>query len=241
MPGSASALNLDQQIRLREATLATLLKVETDSIRVWMLRTFNWKILLVCALAVPIAAQGADPAPRLTADNLPFQVISRMNRLDFFPCGECHDDLEPDPTPRELSEAPHFATLQHGQADIWCTTCHSLQAREYLHTLTGKRVEFDRAYLVCAQCHSDAYADWKYGAHGKRVRNWRGGREVLNCTACHDPHKDPGIEPRPPQPPPGVRADLPRQQRRRHHGGGRWGWEPLPEPGTESQSDESQR
>lgn len=178
-------------------------------------------VLLLCVTALPVTGVSGSPAGNVDVD-LPFEVVSRADDFEFFPCDGCHEEMEPDPTPRELTEAPHFPELNHGDADIWCTTCHMLDDREYLHTLSGKRVGFDQAYLVCAQCHIGAYRDWRYGAHGKRVKRWRGGRQVFNCTGCHDPHMDPGIRPRKPKPPPGVRAGLQRQERVRHRGYSGW-------------------
>lgn len=189
-------------------------------------------LFLLTLVAWPVAGTAEQVIEVVVDAELPFKVVSRADEFEFFPCNECHEDMEPDPTPRELTEAPHFPELQHGEADIWCTTCHSLDKREYLRTLSGKLVEFDMAYLVCAQCHNPAYEDWRYGAHGKRVKQWRGGRQVFNCTSCHNPHMDPGIEARKPKPPPGVRAGLQRRERARHRGHRFWQTETPDEQGS---------
>jgi hypothetical protein len=76
-----------------------------------------------------------------------------------------------------------------------------------LQTLRGDKVDFDDAYLVCGQCHFNRQKDWYFGAHGKRVADWRGPRTLYNCTHCHDPHT-PAIAPRAPARPPPVRAGL---------------------------------
>jgi len=137
----------------------------------------------------------------------PFSVVPRKDKLTFFPCTACHAALTPNPEPRKLSAAPHPAALDHGNGRIWCLTCHQLQDRDHLHTLDGKPVDFDQAYLVCGQCHSSRQKDWYFGAHGKRVANWRGERVIYSCTFCHDPHS-PGLKPRAPSRPPPVRAGL---------------------------------
>ena len=142
-----------------------------------------------------------------------FSVLSRQDKYEFFPCDSCHQYMESSPTPRLLPEAPHFPELKHGNADIWCTTCHTLENREQLRLLSGELVEFDKAYLVCAQCHNNAFQDWRFGAHGKRVQKWQGERQIYNCAECHNPHVNPGIQPRQPISPPGIRA----QQEAQHH------------------------
>jgi hypothetical protein len=183
-------------------------------------------VLLLCAALLPTTALAEQTA---IDRELPFKVISRMDDMMYFPCAGCHEDMQIDPTPRALPEAPHFPELRHGAADIWCTTCHSLEQRESLKTLSGKLVDYDVAYRICAQCHIKAYGDWRHGAHGKRIKRWRGDREVLNCTGCHNPHLDPGFEPRKPAAPPGVRAGLQRRERARHRGGEIWESDPHTE------------
>jgi hypothetical protein len=114
---------------------------------------------------------------------------------------------------------------------MWCTTCHSLNNREKLRTLSGRELDIDQGYLICGQCHNQAYEDWRYGAHGKRYKRWRGGREIQSCMSCHNPHVGPGIAPRKPLPPPGVRQGLQREphQRQPHC----YRWESCPNPDAE--------
>jgi len=137
----------------------------------------------------------------------PFTVVPRKDQLTFFPCTNCHNALKPNPEPRKLTAAPHPAALLHGNGRFWCLTCHQLQGRDQLHTLSGQSVDFDDAYLVCGQCHFNRQKDWYFGGHGKRVKNWRGQRAIYNCTFCHDPH-DPTLKPRAPGKAPPVRAEL---------------------------------
>lgn len=124
--------------------------------------------------------------------------------------------MTPNPTPRKLVAAPHPAALDHGRGRIWCLDCHQLKDRDHLHTLAGEPVDFDAAYLVCGQCHFNRQRDWYFGAHGKRVGNWRGERVIYSCTACHDPHS-PSLKPRAPSPPPPVRAGLKPMSRESDH------------------------
>jgi hypothetical protein len=136
----------------------------------------------------------------------PFSVVPRRDKLTYYPCTACHAAMTPNPEPRKLA-SPHPAALDHGNGRIWCLDCHQLKDRDHLHTLSGQPVDFDQAYLVCGQCHFNRQNDWYFGAHGKRVANWRGERVIYNCTFCHDPHS-PGLKARAPSKPPPVRAGL---------------------------------
>lgn len=136
----------------------------------------------------------------------PFKVVPRRDDLLYYPCGQCHESMEPNPQIRQLDDT-HINELKHGRGRIWCLSCHDTENRDYLRTLLGERVDFDEAYLVCGGCHAGRQKDWLYGAHGKRVANWKGERTLWGCPACHDPH-DPAIKPRAPKPPPPVRAGL---------------------------------
>jgi len=148
------------------------------------------------------------------ADAPAFSVVPRKDELEFYPCKQCHEFMQPDATVREL-RSPHEITLEHGADRFWCLACHHLENRNALRSAMGEAVDFEDAYLVCGGCHANRQKDWYYGAHGKRVANWRGQRQIYNCTHCHNAHK-PGIEPRAPKPSPGVRAGLERADRDPH-------------------------
>lgn len=179
---------------------------------------------LVAAVSVPGAAvaqgdvaqfQGYEQAP-------PFTVVSREGKLTFYPCDTCHQLIPTNPTPRKLEASPHEIEFTHGAGRFWCLTCHESEERNHLRTLDGARkLEFDDAYLVCGQCHANRQKDWYFGAHGKRVANWQGERQLNNCTHCHDAH-DPAIKPRKPQPPPPVRPGLSRVPRETHRARTPW-------------------
>jgi hypothetical protein len=116
------------------------------------------------------------------------------------------------PEPRRLKPPHDNFELKHGlhgHGKFWCFTCHRNDKDLGLKTLEGQPVEFADAYIVCSQCHARQAQDWAHGAHGKRVGNWQGPRQVLNCTACHYQHS-PGFKPREPLPGPAMRAGLPR-------------------------------
>ena len=147
----------------------------------------------------PQAFAGYPDAP-------PFTVASRRDHLTYYPCTACHKALPANATPRKL-QTPHPAALDHGKGRIWCLDCHTLKDRDVLHTLGGQSVDFNESYLVCGQCHANRQKDWYFGAHGKRVENWQGERQIYNCTHCHDPHS-PTVKPREPSKPPVVRAGL---------------------------------
>ncbi len=193
-------------------------------------------LLLLAALAPAWATDPPAPTHRSLRDNQPhdemleptephpfagypgapaFKVVPRHEKLVFYPCSACHSVLPPNPQPRKLV-TPHPAALQHGNGRIWCLDCHDLKDRDHLHTLSGTKVEFDDAYLVCGQCHFNRQKDWYFGAHGKRVGNWRGERVIYGCPECHDPH-DPKLKPRAPGPPPPVRAGLSREPLEKRH------------------------
>lgn len=140
------------------------------------------------------------------ADASAFKVVPQKPGLTLFPCTNCHAALPPNPTPRLLA-SPHVASLPHGNGRFWCVDCHDLKERDHLRGLKGQAIDFDDSYLVCGQCHFRQQKDWYYGAHGKRVANWRGEREIYSCTHCHDPH-DPVLKPRAPSAPPKIRAGL---------------------------------
>ncbi len=142
----------------------------------------------------------------------PFQVIPSKKDRDMHPCLDCHEWAESDLTPRRLKEPHDNFKLEHGlhgKGEFWCFTCHHLEGDGGLRTLEGLKLSFDEAYIVCSQCHSQETRDWYFGAHGKRMENWRGTRKVLNCTACHYQHK-PNLEARKPLAGPAVRMGMQR-------------------------------
>jgi hypothetical protein len=157
-------------------------------------------------------AAGPPPAPTepQTFSGFPeapeFSVSPREVELSFYPCATCHEPMPTNATVRKLY-APHPAALNHGDGRFWCLDCHAPEERNQLQLLSGEQLGFNDAWQLCGQCHYQPQKDWAHGGHGKRVSNWQGGRELYNCTHCHDPH-DPGIKARAPEPPPPVRYGL---------------------------------
>lgn len=172
-------------------------------------------VLLAGVVATARSQDGAAAArPPLMFPGYPdapaFSVKPRRDEeLFFFPCSQCHQFMDPNDDVRELF-APHDIPLEHGNGRFWCVQCHSLTERDSLNTLLGEPVHFDEAYIVCGGCHANRQKDWYFGAHGKRIGNWQGDRELVNCTHCHNPHS-PKIKPRAPVAFPPVRAGLERQ------------------------------
>lgn len=155
----------------------------------------------------PLRFEGYPGAPSI-------QVVPRTDELFFYPCSQCHDDLEPSREIRPL-DTLHDTEIDHGRGRIWCLSCHAFENRDFLVTLLGEPVEFNDAPTICGGCHAGRHRDWTFGVHGKRVDNWQGERLQYSCTHCHNPHS-PAIEPRAPKPPPRVRAGLEREAGHSH-------------------------
>ena len=119
----------------------------------------------------------------------------------YFPCTECHADLEPNPEPRELIEMHDDIVLKHGPSDRWCLDCHNPDDRDVLRLVNGKLIPFEESYLLCGQCHGTIFRDWRQGIHGRRQGFWNGGKSYLLCAHCHDPHA-PAFHTIKPLPPP---------------------------------------
>ena len=126
---------------------------------------------------------------------IPFHTVARTGEIVKYPCSSCHEKpLEVVPA-SELRGVAH-ADIELNHADLstlTCTSCHAADNLDSLHSLTGKPIEFDHSYQVCAQCHTQQVEDWEGGAHGKRVGGWAPPRVIETCTSCHNPH-DPHLE-----------------------------------------------
>lgn len=158
---------------------------------------------------------GAEPltAYALFPDSPAFAVIPSVRDRDMHPCANCHAWTTSDSTPRPLKKPHDNFSLEHGlhgKGGFWCFTCHTLDGGTgALKTLEGQTLDFNEAYVLCSQCHVNEARDWVFGAHGKRVSNWQGDRQVYNCTVCHYQHR-PAIKPREALPGPQVRQGLTR-------------------------------
>ncbi len=120
---------------------------------------------------------------------------------DYFPCSQCHADMEVNRTRRVLTEEHEDIVLHHDEENRWCLDCHDAGNRDMLRMASGALVDFTESYRLCGQCHGPKYRDWKAGVHGKRTGHWRGDKQYLLCVHCHDPHA-PRFKPLKPLPPP---------------------------------------
>jgi len=141
-----------------------------------------------------------------------FEVIPSKKDAELYPCKNCHEWVKSNTEPRILEQPHDNFQLKHGlhgKGQFWCFTCHDKQDKGNLVTLQGEYLEFNEAYILCSQCHVKEARDWAYGAHGKRVGNWKGKRQVYNCTACHYQHS-PAIKSRQALNGPEIRTGLER-------------------------------
>ncbi len=149
-------------------------------------------VFVVSLRAGPVVAGDQHSIPKYSVPPPPFSE-------DIFPCSECHADMDPDPTKRELEEHVEIAEmLNHG--NNWCLDCHNMDNRDKLKLASGTLVSFEESYYLCGQCHGTFFRDWKAGVHGKRTGEWNGKKVYRLCVHCHNPHspKFKQIQPLPP-------------------------------------------
>ena len=154
---------------------------------------------LLLLLAFSAAAAGAaEPAAAAEEYPVPAPPLSE----GIFPCSDCHADLEPDPTPRDLGMHEEIVErFHHAEQQRWCLDCHNPADRDKLRLANGQLISFEESYKLCGQCHGTIYRDWKAGVHGKRTGMWNGRKEYRLCVSCHDPHR-PRFAAIAPEPPP---------------------------------------
>jgi hypothetical protein len=138
-------------------------------------------LLLSLGSGLPIV-HGDDAVPEFTVPPPPFSE-------GIFPCSDCHADMEPNPTRRELEEHTEIANaFNHASEQRWCLDCHNPDDRDKLRLASGALISFEESYLLCGQCHGTIYRDWKAGVHGKRTGEWNGKKLYRLCVHCHNPH-----------------------------------------------------
>ena len=120
---------------------------------------------------------------------------------DFFPCSDCHDEMEVNLERRQLEEMHDDIELDHGPNDRWCFDCHNPDDRDSLRLANGTLIGFDESYRLCGQCHGTIFRDWREGIHGRREGYWNGAKSYQLCAHCHNPHA-PRFQPIAPLPPP---------------------------------------
>lgn len=138
------------------------------------------------------------PVTNEQGDSLGFSVPKRSVSLTHFPCSNCHNKpLSVMGSQSKDSKKSHWnIKIKHASEKMMnCQTCHTADKMDELHTLVNDPLTFDESYKLCGQCHSKQLADWKGGAHGKRLGGWAPPRVVKTCVQCHNPHS-PGFESR---------------------------------------------
>jgi hypothetical protein len=119
-------------------------------------------------------------------------------RTELADCAGCHkkDTAAVKPNTDPEGRAAHWDVKLNHAEGMDCRTCHVPTEPAKLKLLES-HVDIDEAYRSCATCHRKEVADWRGGAHGKRLSGWVEPRVVKNCAGCHDPHK-PHLEKRMP-------------------------------------------
>ena len=130
-----------------------------------------------------------------------FRVRLPLAYEDWFPCSECHGEMEVNLERRQLEEMHDDIVIEHGSADRWCFDCHNPADRDYLRLADGTLIGFDESYRLCGQCHGTIFRDWREGIHGRREGYWNGAKSYQLCAHCHNPHA-PAFEAIEPLPPP---------------------------------------
>lgn len=151
---------------------------------------------LLCLLIVYAAAGtmlqanriGKHPKKTNQPEKSKFNVTSPVMSRGYYPCSDCHNDIEVNRKKRQLKEEHQDIVIKHDEKNRWCLDCHSASNRDRLHLVNGTLITFEESYRLCGQCHGPKLRDWKHGAHGKRTGNWNGKKQYYLCVHCHDPH-----------------------------------------------------
>ena len=130
-----------------------------------------------------------------------YRVRQSLAYEDYFPCSDCHADMEVNLERRQLEEMHDEILLNHGPIDRWCFDCHNPDDRDSLRLANGTLIGFDESYRLCGQCHGTIFRDWREGIHGRREGYWNGAKSYQLCAHCHNPHA-PRFQPIAPLPPP---------------------------------------
>jgi len=127
-------------------------------------------------------------------------IPNSTRSLDYFPCNDCHSELEVNTRRRELVDMHDDIIFEHDSENRWCLACHDAENRDSLRLANGKLLSFEKSYELCGQCLGPKIRDWKLGFHGKRTGEWNGQKNYFLCVHCHDPHapKFKLLEPMPP-------------------------------------------
>ena len=66
-----------------------------------------------------------------------YRVRQPLAYEDYFPCSDCHADMEVNLERRELEEMHDDIVLDHGPKDRWCFDCHNPDDRDRLRLANG--------------------------------------------------------------------------------------------------------
>ena len=130
-----------------------------------------------------------------------YRVRLTLAYEDYFPCTDCHADMEVNYERRQLEAMHDDIELNHGPKERWCFDCHNPEDRDSLRLANGALIGFEESYRLCGQCHGTIFRDWREGIHGRREGYWNGAKSYQLCAHCHNPHA-PAFQPIEPLPPP---------------------------------------
>jgi len=130
-----------------------------------------------------------------------YRVRQSLAYEDYFPCSDCHADMDVNLERRQLEEMHDDILLDHGPKERWCFDCHNPDDRDSLRLANGTLIGFDESYRLCGQCHGTIFRDWREGIHARRAGYWNGAKSYQLCAHCHNPH-EPAFKPIKPLPPP---------------------------------------
>lgn len=133
---------------------------------------------------------------QITEGEHTFLIPERKGQIKSYACIECHSKPLSEMRGVDGQKAHWDIKINHAAIETMdCTTCHNPDNMNNLKSLTGKNIDYNLSYKLCAQCHSRQFEDWKGGAHGKKVAGWAPPRASMTCVNCHNPH-NPGFETR---------------------------------------------
>ena len=169
--------------------------------------TLFWIFLIIIGMTSCNIGSSHDDAEAFFSNSASESAVSEnilipnsTRSLDYFPCNDCHSELEVNTQRRELVDMHDDIIFIHDSENRWCLACHDAENRDSLRLANGKLLSFEKSYELCGQCHGPKIRDWKLGIHGKRTGEWNGQKNYFLCVHCHDPHapKFKLLEPMPP-------------------------------------------
>ena len=110
-----------------------------------------------------------------------YRVRQPLAYEDYFPCTDCHGEMELNPERRELEEMHDDIQLDHGPKDRWCFDCHNPDDRDRLRLANGTLIGFDESYRLCGQCHGTIYPRLA-GGHPRPPRGLLERRQELSAV-----------------------------------------------------------